>query len=193
MEQTIDQEINPANPENPPFFNHALRWGLIIGAINIIISLLLYIIDITIMGSMWLGFLILAMNVVITIFAGINYRNSIGGFMNFKNAFIYSFVLILIAVLVSSIFRILLFNVIDPQAAEVVADAAIENAESMFRRLGVEGDAMDEALEESRKSTLEAFSVWGIIKGFLWGIIGYLLGAVIVGAIIKKRNPEELI
>ena len=169
---------------------HAIKSGIIIGVITIVITLLMYLVDPTVMASMVAGLGILAISLGLVAYFGIQYRNEEGGFMPFGKSWIYSMQAFVIAGLIGTIFRILLFNVIDPELSTIVADAMIENQESMMSSFGMPEDQMEEALDKARESTLDGFTPMGSIIGFLWFLIGYAIFSLITGAIIKKNEPE---
>ena len=111
--------------------------------------------------------------------------------MAFGKAWMYSFQLFVVAGIIGTIFNILLYNVIDPELPEMIANQAVENTESMMERFGMPEDQLDEALEKTREDTLNRFTVTGSLVGFLWGLVMYAIFSLITGAIIKKAEPEE--
>ncbi|WP_420318032.1 DUF4199 domain-containing protein [Ekhidna sp.] len=169
--------------------NHAIKSGLIVGVIGIVLTLLIYIVNASLLVSMWM-FLFLLVFIVLVCYFGIQHRNEIGGYMSFGKAWVYSMQVFIAAGILSTIFNILLYNVIDPELPQLLADQSVENAESMMRNFGMPEDQMDEALEKTRVDTLDRLSVSGTLIGFLWGLIIYAIFSLITGAIIKKKEPE---
>ncbi|WP_462248028.1 DUF4199 domain-containing protein [Ekhidna sp.] len=170
--------------------NHAIKSGVMLSVISIVLTLLFYLIDPTLLAKWWVGIGILVISIALVAYFGIQHRNEIGGFMAFGKAWIYSMQLLVVAGLIGTIFNILLYNVIDPELPVIVADQAVENAEAMMANFGMPEDQMDEALEKTRTDTLERFTVTGSLVGFLWGLIVYAILSLITGAIIKKKEPE---
>ncbi len=170
--------------------NHAIKSGVILGIIGIVITLLLYLIDPTLLASGWIGFGSLIIFVGIVAYFGIQHRNESGGFMTFGQGWVYSIQVFLIAGLVSTIFRILLFNVIDPELSEIVVDQMVENQASTLSGFGVPEDQIDEQLDKIRESGMEGNTPIGMLKGFLFLAIVYAVLSLITGAIIKKKEPE---
>ncbi|WP_420575903.1 DUF4199 domain-containing protein [Ekhidna sp.] len=169
--------------------NHAIKSGLIVGVIGIVLTLLIYIVNAALLVSMWmLVFFIIFIGLVC--YFGIQHRNEIGGYMSFGKAWVYSMQVLIAAGILSTIFNLLLYNVIDPELPSMLADQSVENAESMMRKFGMPEDQMDEALEKTRTDTLDRFTVSGSLMGFLWGLIVYAILSLITGAIIKKKEPE---
>ncbi|MEQ6166772.1 MULTISPECIES: DUF4199 domain-containing protein [unclassified Ekhidna] len=169
--------------------NHAIKSGLMVGVIGIVLTLLLYIVNAALLVSMWMLLFFIVFLALVCYF-GIQHRNEIGGYMSFGKAWVYSMQVFIAAGLLSTIFNLLLYNVIDPELPEMLADQSVENAESMMRNFGMPEDQMDEALEKTRSDTLDRFTVSGSVMGFLWGLIIYAILSLITGAIIKKKEPE---
>ena len=57
-------------------FNHAIRWALICAGISIVLTVLMYVIDYTLMVQLKVLFILLAIYLGIVIYAGIDYRKS---------------------------------------------------------------------------------------------------------------------
>ena len=169
---------------------HAIRSGIIIGVVSILLSLIIYLIDPTLFASLWVLFIFFIVSIGLIIYFGIQHRNEEGGYLTFGKSWMYSFQAFIVAGIVSSIFRILLFNVIDPELVEIVTDTSIENTESMMRSFGAPAEQIDETIERTRTETPKGLTPVGILKGFLWGIIFYAIFALITGVIIKKKEPE---
>lgn len=169
--------------------NHAIKSGVIVAVLNIVIVLLIYIVDPALMASMWMLILFVT-TIGLAAYFGVQHRNEEGGFMAFGPAWIYSIQLFVTAGLVGTIFNILLYNVIDPELPEIIAEQAVINGEKMMANW-VPEDQLDEALEKTRTDTLERTTIAGSLKGFAWSLIIYAVFALITGAIIKKKEPEE--
>ncbi|WP_421764480.1 DUF4199 domain-containing protein [Ekhidna sp.] len=169
--------------------NHAIKSGIIVGVIGIVLTLFLYIVNAALLASMWM-LLFFVVFIFLVCYFGIQHRNSIGGYISFGKAWAYSMQVFIAAGLLATVFNILLYNVIDPELPELLADQSVENAESMMRNFGMPEDQMDEALEKTRTDTLDRFTVTGSLVGFLWGLIIYAILSLITGAIIKKKEPE---
>lgn len=170
---------------------NAIRSGLIVGVIGIIVSLLLYIVNSTLFGNSWLMLGLGVFNLVLITYFGVKYRNDSGGFLSFKDSYVYAIVTMIVMVVVTTIFSFVLFSVVDPGLPEIIADAAVENAESMMRSFGTPEEVMEEQLEKARQDTVDRFTVGGTIKGAGIRILINLVICLILAAIIKKKEPEE--
>lgn len=169
---------------------HASKNGGILGAISIILTLVIYIVDPTFLANWWIGFVFLFLNLILVVYLGIGYRKEIGGYISFGHAWQYSIVAFAVGGLVSTLFMILLYTVIDPGVKEIIIEASLENTEKMMRSFGTPDEAIDEALENARSSTEDALTPFGIIKNYFIAMIIYAIISLITGAIIKKNKPE---
>lgn len=170
---------------------NAIRSGLIIGVIGIILSLVLYIVDPTTFGIWWLMIILGILNLVLITVFGVKYRNESGGFLSFKDAYMYSSITMIVMVVVGSVFSLVLFQMIDPGLPEIIADKAVENAEAMMNRFGAPEDTMDEALDKARQDTLDRFTMVGMMKGAGIRILINLVICLILAAIIKRNEPVD--
>lgn len=180
MEQTTQSPVQAA-----------IQPGLTMGLITVAITYVAYFIDSSLLASMWLGLIGLVVFFGLIIYFGKQYRTEIGGFMTFGTAFNFSFVAIVISGLISSAGQILLFHVIDPALPQVLADAALESSLKMMESFGQNPDAMPaEALDAIKTSTEESYSLFGQIRAFGFGLIIYAIIALILAAILKKRDKS---
>lgn len=171
--------------------SNAIKHGLILGAITIVITLAIYAIDYTMMVSLKFALFSFLIFLGYGIYAGISFRKEIGGFISFKNAFLHGFILFALSALISTIFNILLYTVIDPELGQKLTDVSVVNAEEMMRNFGIpEGEQMDQAIEKARTDAAGRFTVGGLALGYVWALIGCAVFALITGAIVKKKQPE---
>lgn len=172
----------------PTLINHAAKWGIISGAVGIVMMILLYAIDYTTMVSFKFLGIAIVVGVGIAIYAGIDYRKTIGGYLSYGKAWQHGFILFAISGLVGVLFQILLYTVIDTELPEKLTDAIVENTREMMGNFGAAEDQMEPALEKARVDSLERFTIFGMLKGFLFQLIGVAVFALIT-AIFVKRNP----
>ncbi len=171
---------------------HAIRSGAIIGIISVVISLIIYMIDGSLFAAWWLNIGLMVLGLALVVYFGIQHRNEEGGYLAFGKAWMYSMQTFVIAGLIGTIFNILLFQVVDPDLAEVVTEKAIENSVAVMERFNTPPDAMEKAIEDTRTSMMDRFTVVGSIKGYGWAILIYAFISLITGAIIKRNEPETL-
>jgi hypothetical protein len=178
--------------EQPSLYQHALKWGAIMGIINIIIGVLIYAIDYTMMADWKLGILIILIVIGVTIYSGINYRNQIGGFLPYGKAFQHGLIFMIIGGLIYSLYNLLLYTVIDPDLPSKLVDATMEKTEQMLENFGMSGEQLEKGLADARKRSEGQFSITGIFTGFAFSIIFYAVIALITSIFVRKNQPEEI-
>jgi hypothetical protein len=179
-----DQETKPQS-----LTQHALRWALITAVINIAITIVLYIIDYTVLVQLKLLIFTLAVYFGIIIYAGIDYRKNTGGFIAYGKALQHGFLILAISGLISTVFSIFFYTIIDPDLPQKLTDASIENTRAIMERFGTPEDSIDNALEGNRDKIEEGFSVSGLSLGYIRILIFSLLIALISALIVKKGEP----
>jgi hypothetical protein len=173
-------------------YANALKHGLILGAITIILTIIAYATSISFMGSFKFIGCVFLIYIGYVIYAGINYRNSTGRYITYGKAFIHGFVILAVAGLVNLIFGIVLYDVIDPELSTKLTEAIITNTESTMRSFGAPEDRIDQTIEEMRRTMPENFSVLGRIKNYLVGLIWYAIIVALTSLIVRKNEPIEM-
>ena len=178
-------------PVQKSFVNHALKNGSILAIIGILLTLSIYLIDVSWFASLWLILIILITNISYTTIVGINYRKEIGGYLSFKNAFIYAALVLFSAMAISRIFSLILFNVVDPQVSQIVTDASVEKWTALMEGWNTPQEKIDEAIDKMKIDIPKSFSPIGILISIFWpGLVFIAIAAAISGGIVKKNQPE---
>lgn len=181
--------------ENQPktsLYSHALKWGSILGAVSIVLTILLYVIDFTLMVNWKTGLISLAVFIGLTIYAGINYRSEIGGFMPFGKAFLHGFLVFAVSGLISTIFNLILYHVIDTELPAKLTEATLEKTAEIMQAFGAPEDKIDEAMTQARERTDSQYTVYGLFKGYFFILIFSAVFSLITGLIVRKNQPEEV-
>jgi hypothetical protein len=152
--------------------------------------MVLYVIDYTIMIQLKFLLLSLAIYFGIVIYAGIDYRKSVGGFLTYGKAFQHGFFILVLSGFVATIFSLLLYFVIDPELPEKLTDASIENTRAIMEQFGAPEEAIEEGLEKARESTAERFTVAGMALGFVQIGVFSAIMALISALFVRKNQPE---
>lgn len=179
------------NDQSQSPIQSAVKPGLTIGLVTLVLSYLAYFIDSSYLASGYFGLIILVLFFALIIYFGREYRKELGGFMSFGTAFNFSFFAILISGIIGLIGNILLFHVIDPSLPQVLADLTFETQLKMMEGFGQNPDSLPtETLEQMREASAANFTFVGQLKGFGFGLIAYAIIALILGAILKKRDKS---
>ena len=179
------------NEQTPSPIQSAVRPGLIIGLVSLVITYIAYFIDSSYLASGYFGLIALVLFFGLIIFFGKEFRKESGGFLTFGTAFNFSFFAILISGLIGLIGNILLFHVIDPTLPQVLGDLTFETQLEMMESFGQNPDSMpSETLDAMKEASASNFTLVGQLKGFGFGLIAYAIIALILGAILKKRDKS---
>jgi hypothetical protein len=178
-------------PNDPTLVNHSIKWAVISAAIGIVITLVLYVIDYTVMVQIKFALFSLVLYLGIVIYAGIDYRKSVGGFLDYGKAYLHGFLVLAIGGLISTFFQILLYFVIDPDLPAKLVDAAVENTQAIMEQFGAPASSMDEALDKARTDTEARFTILGLVKGYFWAILVFAVLSLITALVVRKRPPVE--
>ncbi len=166
----------------------AVKYGLIAAAINVGWLLLAYLVDLSLFVNPWAGVALWLVGIVIFILAVVKVRSTLEGYISFKEAFSTFILSYLINAAIAMIFAVLLFNFIDPAAAEEIQELTIERSVEMFENFGMADDEIDAAIEKMENQN--SFSLGNQLRGLLMGIAFYAIVGLIVAAVMKKNPPE---
>ncbi|MCK6616282.1 MAG: DUF4199 domain-containing protein [Cyclobacteriaceae bacterium] len=178
------------NTSSPTLVNHALKWGAILAGVTTVLVMLLYAIDYTLMAGFTFIIIATVLGIGMVIYAGINYRNQIGGYIPFGKAYLHGLLVFAVAGLISTAFSFLLYFVIDPDLPGNMVDAIIANTEKTMANWGAPPDTIDEQIEKMREDMPQNFTAFGLVKGYFTGLIWYIILSLITGLIVKKNQPE---
>ena len=172
-------------------FQAAIKPGITIGLVSLAITFIAYFIDSTLLASGWFLLISLIIFFALIIYFGQQYRSELGGYMTFGTAFNFSFVAIIISGIIGLIGQLLLFNVVDPDLGAVLSDLNYNSQLAFMEQLGQNPDSMDPAALQAMKEGSESqYTFSGQLKGFGISIIIYAIIALILGAILKKKDKS---
>ena len=84
----------------------------------------------------------------------------------------------------------ILFNVIDPQAAETLTELTIESTRKMMEGFGAPEAQINETLQQMQDEN--QFSILNQLKGYGFQLILYALIGLIVALIFREKEPTNL-
>jgi hypothetical protein len=180
------------NTPATPVFNHAAKWGGILALISIILTMLIYAVDYTLMAGFSFIIIITVVSIGFVIYAGINYRNSIGGYLPFGKAFLHGVMVFAVSGLIATIFNILLYFVIDPDLPQNLTEAIIANTEAFMAKMGAPQDQIDEALDKMREDMPANFTIGGLFWNYCKSLIWIAILSLITGLVVRKNRPEVM-
>lgn len=167
-------------------FNNALIYGLLTAALSIAFSIVTYALDVPFKSPiMYLSFIFLLAGIV---YGTMQYRDkTLGGYISFGKAFQSAFLILVIAVVLTTIYSYIFMTIIDPSFVEKIAEQALEKAETDMISKGISEDQMGPALEMTKKFlTPGMMTIMGLLSNLVFGAILSLISA----AFTKKENKS---
>jgi len=160
---------------------NALIWGVIIGLISIVYSVILYMLNQTFNRALgYAGIIIMIVGLAI---AMKSYRDNIlDGMLPFGKAFGFGVLIVVFASLLGSIYTYLLYTVIDPGLQEKILEFM---ADKMLESGRVPEAQLDQALEFSKKFMSPTYLT---VSGFIFSCLGGTVISLIMAAIFKKEE-----
>ncbi len=165
---------------------NGITYGIILGVFSVLVTTLIYAIDITLFTKWWVGVLSLLVYLAIGIVLLINTKKQLNNVISFKEAFTTFFLAAIIGSTISVIFNILLFNVIDPSAKETVQQLTMEYTSEMMQKFGARASDVNEAL--AKMAETDNYSPLNQLKGLVFSFVfSAILGLIL--ALIFKSKP----
>ncbi len=169
-----------------PAWKHSFTYGMGIGFVLIIISLIFYVMDVDTFENRWVSWVSYLLMFAGMTIAAINYRNKeLDGFMTYGQSFSVHFLTGLFAGIISGIFMIIFMTFLGDE----IKQKALENAEQEILKRNP--NASDQEIEMALK-----FTEW-FTNPVMMGIMALLssaLFAAIYGLIasifVKRENPD---
>lgn len=175
----------------PTLFNHALKWGIISGAISIVIFVALYVINYALMVNWKFAIVGLLIGLTIVSYAGVDYRKQIGGLMPYGQAWQHGFLTFAVSGLISILFSLLLYNVIDTELPQKLTDVSMETTREMMEGFGMPADQIDSEVEKAKARTENQFKPGGMAIGYLIQLVIFAILALVTALFARKNPPQD--
>ena len=174
---------------NTIFKKNAINFGVISGVIGILVTTMMYLIDLKLFVNMWLGFGMLAIWIIIGCVLLSKSKKENQGVMTFKEGFTTYFLSAVIGILISTAFNIILFNYVDTAARETVTEHLLDMQIGMLEKFNASQEQINEAITKIKESS--QFSVKGQLFGIFQSMIGAIIFGLILAAIFKSKSPSS--
>ena len=185
----LDDNQNYVDPSTVSFWPTAIRYGLIGGLISAVYGLVGNMTGLTMPGGSILSMVLMGLvgigiTIGVMVFAIKRHRDDdLGGYITWGRAFVVGLVASVLMSLISTIFNYVYVTFIDPS----FLDTMMEGMEEMMSGLGLQDEALEEALEETRKG-FEPANMF--TKGLLSAAgVGAVISAIV--AAIMKKSPDQ--
>ncbi|MGB3585484.1 MAG: DUF4199 domain-containing protein [Tunicatimonas sp.] len=168
--------------------NHSVRYGLILGALNVVFTAGVFLIDYKLIQNPLIGFLIFGITIAILFIAGFELRKKNGGYLSFKNALKSSFIIYAIAAVLVVMYNLLQYNVLTPEIAEELQKETLNQQVMVWESFGMSDEQIDESAAAMEDRNLFGLT-WQLV-GLAGNLFFGLIISLIVAAIVKKKEPE---
>ena len=168
---------------------NGIKFGLIAAIISIFITLSMYLIDIEIFTNIWIGFAKIGIFIVLAIILLNNTKKELNNNYSFKEAFTTYFVCFLISITVATIFEIILFNFIDPEAKITIQENLIQYQVDILKKFNTPTSVIKDAVAKMEEQN--QFDTLQLIKGAAISLVVSSLLGLILAAIFKSKTKEQ--
>lgn len=168
---------------------NGITFGLIGGLISVLITLYAYLIDLSIFGSLWLLLIIFVTYLVLYIALLSKTKKELNNVFSFKDAFTTFFISMVIGVVISTIFNMILFNIVDLELAEKVKQITMESTSSFMKKMGAPNSEVIKAMKQIEET--DNYSITKQIQGLLMNIVISSIFGLILAAIFKSKPQQE--
>ncbi|CAM4447643.1 DUF4199 domain-containing protein [Flavobacterium terrigena] len=172
---------------NEAIKKNGIKFGLISAVISIVVTVLMYAIDINLFANSYIGIGMVVFYISLGIYVVSTTKKEMGGIINFKEAFTAFFIYCTIGIVIANIFNYILFNFIDPAAKEQILELAITKTVEFMEKFDTPKEAMKEAIT-AMKENGDQYSLANIIKGSAFSIIFSSIVGLIVAAVMKTKT-----
>ncbi|MBJ2175311.1 DUF4199 domain-containing protein [Aureibaculum sp. A20] len=176
-----------------------VNFGLILALLLSLPTLLAYAVSADILVNWWtLIFVFFAVIICGLLVIGYS-KKAQEGFISFKDAFTAFFVMLIIAISISTVISIVIFNVVDPEFKNVIKQKNIELVEGqrdwiMSKMVNSTEDEIDDMNAQFDKNLEEMnskdqYSVGNQIQGLFVFTVFFSVFGLLLAAILKKKEP----
>ncbi len=167
-----------------------LKYGILFGLVQVIITLVIYILGVEYLVSWWIGILLLLLMLGYMIFSAYMWRKSnTEEPVKFMDVFSVTFLVYGVFTLINVLFSIVFYNVIQPDLPGFIEEQAIFKAQSMMERYGVPESQIEESIEKMAGMAAN-YKPIPQLKSYFFGLFFGAIVAAILGLIFKSK-PQQ--
>lgn len=171
-----------------PLKSNAINYGLYLGITLASINIIAYVVDVKLFNSLWVLVAILLSIIAFGVISINSSKKILGGFISFKKAFTSYFITVALGLFISTVVYFLIFNVIDTESAQVLAEMQIESQVKMMEGFGTPQASIDEAVSKMQEN--DPFSIGNQFLGYAIFLTVMSLIGLVVAAVTKKNDPN---
>ncbi|KAF2081356.1 DUF4199 domain-containing protein [Flavobacterium sharifuzzamanii] len=168
---------------------NGITYGIVAGVVSVLITSIIYSTDIKLFTAWWVTIMSLVIYIALSITLIVKTKKEINSFFSFKDTFTTYFIFAVIAILISAVFNIILFNFIDPPLKETIKEMTLKYMADMMQKMDAPAAKINEALQKIKDS--DQLSIGGILKGSASNLLVSSIFGLILAAFFKSKSTQE--
>ncbi len=168
-----------------PLKSHIIQYGLLLGGISVVFSLMLYFLDMHYTQESAVNWINWFITIAVIVLAIISYRKSNEGFLSLSEALKLGLGISVIGALIAIAYTYVLVNFLDPDTIEKTLEISQNKMLDEYPEMTQE--QIEQAKEMQRK-----FSSTGVISTMImvFSLVFGFVFSLISGLILKRNRPE---
>lgn len=167
---------------------NGINFGLALAVVMLLLQIAMYIIDYKLFANGWIGLVRMFIIIAFGCIAAIKSKHSLGNFIDFKQAFTAYFITTAIGITALTLFVIVLFNLIDTEAKQVVDDIVLQDQIKMWQGFGMKASEIKESVQKYKES--DVLGPGAQLMGLGLSIVGYSIVGLIAALILRNKKRE---
>jgi len=168
---------------------NGITYGVILGAVSILITTIVYTVDINLFLSGWISFVKVSAFLAIMIALLSKTKKELKGVFSFKEAFTTYFIAACISLLLATLFEIILFNLIDPSLKDTIKEMSLKFTVNLMEKMGAKQSDINDAIRKVQET--DQFSVGQLIQGYFIYLVMASIPGLILATIFKTKTKHE--
>ena len=167
-----------------------LRWGFIAAFLDILLFLIPYIFNSTLIYTLWYGFLGMLLWLVLAVFAARDTRQQQDGYANLVELLQTAFFTLAIVIFTSNVFLYVFSNFIDLSYINTLKLSIIENTQALMQNFGAPDEEIEKAITALENQDF-SMSFGGTVQNTAsnW-VVGFVI-SLLVAAIMQRKKPHQ--
>ena len=168
---------------------NGINFGIILGVFSVLFTTAIYVIDLKLFTSWWIGLVSIAIAITIGVVLVSKTKKQLNGVLPFKDAFTVYFIAALIGTVISTVYNYVLFNFIDPSAKETLKEITMKYTAEMMEKFGAQAAQVNEAMKKVAET--DNYSLGNMLMGLAIALVVQAIFGLILAAIFKSKSPSQ--
>jgi len=169
-------------------FKKYVTYGAVLGLVQVIYLGILYVIGIEALSNFWFTLLLFPLSILLTFLFALRVRKEdFGGGWKFKDAFVAFFLMGVVGGIVTTVWSLFLYNVIDTSLGHDLTEQIMENTLEMMEKWGTPEGQIDKTMDDLA-GLPEDFKPIGLLLSFAKSLVWFAILGMIGGLITRKSG-----